>query len=321
MNNSLVVSSYPHIRSKETVSRIMLDVILALVPAAIASVIIFGWRSLLVIGVSVLSAVISEALIQKIMKKPITIKDLSAVVTGILLAYNLSPAVPLWIVAVGAVIAIVLVKQVFGGLGQNFMNPALAARAILLAAWPVQMTTWKKPIIDAVANATSSATPLPILKDGETWAKLPPLMDVFVGKVGGSIGEISALALLIGAGYLLIRKVINWRIPASFIGTVALLTWIFGYNGLFTGRWEYHIFSGGLMLGAFFMANDYATSPVTPKGQIIMGIGCGVITTVIRLAGGYPDGVSYSILIMNIAAPLIERYTRPRIYGEVKANV
>ncbi|MGI5850644.1 MAG: RnfABCDGE type electron transport complex subunit D [Caldicoprobacterales bacterium] len=321
MDNTITVSASPHIRSKESVSRIMLDVILALIPAAIAAVIIFGWRVLLVIVVSVMGAVITEAVIQKLMKKPITIKDLSAVVTGILLAYNMPPTVPIWIVLIGSIIAIALVKQAFGGLGQNFMNPALAARAILFAAWPVQMTNWQRPIIDAFSNATSSATPLPILKDGETWAKLPPLWDVFVGKIGGSIGEISALALLLGAAYLLIRGVINWRIPITYIATVGLLTWIFGTDGLFTGRGLYHIFSGGLILGAFFMATDYPTSPVTPLGQIIMGIGCGIVTSIIRLVGGYPGGVSYSILIMNVATPLIERYTRPRIYGEVKNNV
>ena len=338
MNNTLTVSSSPHITSGESVSRIMLDVILALIPAGIAAVIFFGWRAALVIGVSVLSAVAAEAVYQKLMKKPVTIRDFSAVVTGILLAYNLPPTIPLWIVVVGAVIAIVLVKQIFGGIGHNFMNPALAARAILLAAWPVEMTTWESPIIDGVSNATraatssatvdgvsnatSSATPLAILKSGDgVWADLPPLWDVFVGRIGGCIGEISALALLLGAAYLLIRRVINWRIPITYIATVGLLTWFFGKDGLFTGHGLYHIFSGGLILGAFFMATDYSTSPVTPKGQIIMGIGCGIITTVIRILGGYPGGVSYSILIMNVATPLIERYTRPRIYGEVRGNV
>lgn len=322
MNKTLTVSSSPHIRSKESVSRIMLDVVLALIPAAIAAVINFGWRVVLVMGVSVLAAVATEALIQKFMKKPVTIKDFSAVVTGVLLAYNLPPTIPLWIVVVGSIIAIALVKQIFGGLGQNFMNPALAARAILLAAWPVEMTTWKLPNVDAITNATSGATPLAILKSGDgVWAELPSLLDLFIGRIGGSIGEVSALALLLGAAYLFYRRIINWRIPVTYIATVALLTWIFGKDGLFTGQGIYHVFAGGLLLGAFFMATDYSTSPVTPKGQIIMGIGCGILTAVIRLVGGYPGGVSYSILIMNIATPLIERYTRPRIYGEVKANV
>ncbi len=326
MESTLIVSSSPHIRTKESVSRIMLDVVLALIPAAIAAVITFGWRVVLVIGVSVLSAVITEALCQKLMGKPITIRDYSAVVTGVLLAYNLPSTIPIWIVVVGSVIAIALVKQIFGGLGQNFMNPALAARAILLAAWPVEMTNYELPNIDALSNATSgatsAATPLAILKDGDgVWATLPSLWDVIIGKVGGSIGEVSAIALLLGVAYLFYRRVINWRIPLTFIGTVALLTWIFGKDGLFTGHGIYHIFAGGLILGAFFMATDYSTSPVTPKGQILMGIGCGIITTVIRLVGGYPGGVSYSILIMNIATPLIDRYTRPRVYKEVENNV
>lgn len=318
MNSTLTVSSSPHIRSNESVSRIMLDVVLALIPAAIAAVINFGWRVVLVIGVAVISAVITEALFQKFMKKPVTIKDFSAVVTGVLLAYNLPPAIPLWIVVVGSVIAIALVKQIFGGLGHNFMNPALAARAILLAAWPVEMTSWMTPGVDV----TSSATPLAILKGAEAAGEhLPSFWNTFIGNIGGSIGEVSALALLLGAAYLFYRRVINWRIPVTYIATVALLTWVFGKDGLFTGHGIYHIFVGGLLLGAFFMATDYSSSPVTPKGQIVMGIGCGVLTAIIRLVGGYPGGVSYSILLMNIATPLIEKYTQPRIYGEVKSNV
>ncbi|HZJ83737.1 MAG TPA: RnfABCDGE type electron transport complex subunit D [Clostridia bacterium] len=319
MNNSLTVSSSPHIRSKDSVSRIMLDVVLALIPAAIVAVIYFGWRVVLVIGVSVVSAVATETLLQKFMKKPITIKDFSAVVTGVLLAYNLPPTIPLWIVVIGSVIAIALVKQIFGGLGQNFMNPALAARAILLAAWPVQMTSWLAP---GAADATSTATPLAILKNVEAAGdRLPSLWNVFIGNIGGSIGEVSAAAILLGAAYLLYRRVIRWRVPLTYIGTVALLTWIFGKSGLFTGHGIYHVFAGGLLLGAFFMATDYSSSPVTPKGQIIMGIGCGILTAIIRLVGGYPGGVSYSILIMNIATPLIDRYTMPKKYGEVGSNV
>jgi len=295
----------------------MFDVVLALIPAALAAVYFFGVRVLFIIGLSVLSAVLTEALIQKLTKKPITINDWSAVVTGILLAYNLPPTAPWWLPVIGSAIAIALVKHAFGGLGQNFMNPALAARAILLAAWPVRMTSWQIPGVDTV----STATPLAILKGTEAGAaQLPSLWDAFLGNIGGCIGETSALALLIGAAYLLYRGVINWRIPFTFIGTVALLTWIFGGDGLFTGNAIMHILTGGLILGAFFMATDYPSSPVTPLGQIIMGIGCGIITSVIRLYGGYPEGVSYSILIMNIAAPLIDRYTEPRIYGEVKNN-
>jgi electron transport complex protein RnfD len=224
----------------------------------------------------------------------------------------------LWLPAIGSAIAIALVKQAFGGLGHNFMNPALAARAILLAAWPVHMTAW----FQAGTDAISTATPLAILKGLEgSIEQLPSLWEIIIGTPWGCIGETSNLALLLGAAYLLFRRIINWRIPFTFIGTVALLTWIIGPRGLFTGNGIYHIFSGGLILGAFFMATDYSSSPVTPKGQIIMGIGCGILTSIIRIFGGYPEGVSYSILLMNIATPLIDRYTMPRIYGEVKPSV
>jgi electron transport complex protein RnfD len=316
--NSLIVSSSPHIYSKESISRIMLDVVLALIPAIVAAVYFFGGRIVLIIAVSVLTAVATEAIIQKLMKKPVTIRDWSAVVTGVLLAFNLPPAVPLWLPAIGSAIAIALVKQAFGGLGHNFMNPALAARAILLAAWPVHMTAW----FQAGTDAISTATPLAILKGLEgSIEQLPSLWEIIIGTPWGCIGETSNLALLLGAAYLLFRRIINWRIPFTFIGTVALLTWIIGPRGLFTGNGIYHIFSGGLILGAFFMATDYSSSPVTPKGQIIMGIGCGILTSIIRIYGGYPEGVSYSILLMNIATPLIDRYTTPRIYGEVKPGV
>jgi len=312
----------------------MLDVVLALVPAGIAAMLVFGWRVLLVVGVAVLFAVLTEALIQKLTKQPITINDFSAVVTGVLLAYNLPPNAPLWLPAIGSIIAIALVKQPFGGLGHNFMNPALAARAILLAAWPVQMTNWTIPEIakvggnvttsttaTAATDALSGATPLAILKSGAGIEALPSFWNIFIGNIGGCIGEVSSLALLIGAVYLLYRRVINWRIPFTYIGTVALLTWIFGGDGLFTGNGIYHIFVGGLILGAFYMATDYSSSPVTPTGQIIMGVGCGILTAVIRLIGGYPEGVSYSILLMNVATPLIDKYTMPRVFGEVKSNV
>ncbi len=326
----LIVSSSPHVYSKDTTARIMLDVVLALLPAAAAGVYFFGGRAALIMVISVLSAVMTEAIVQKLMKKPVTISDWSAVVTGLMLAFNLPPTVPLWLPVVGSAIAIALVKQAFGGLGHNFMNPALAARAILLAAWPVYMTTWADPIHGAMgavnaaasADAVSSATPLAILKGLEgTQEQLPPLWSIIVGGTRGCLGETSDLALLLGAAYLLWRRVISWRIPFSFISTVALLTWVLGPQGLFTGNAIYHIFSGGLILGAFYMATDYSSSPVTPKGQIIMGIGCGIITSIIRLYGGYPEGVTYSILLMNVAAPLIDRFTMPRIYGEVRADV
>lgn len=310
----LIVSSSPHVRANSSISKIMRDVVIALIPAVIAAAIFFGLKALFIIGVSIASAVLTEAFIEYITKKPITISDWSAVITGLLVAFNLPPTAPWWLAAIGSAFAIAIVKQLFGGLGYNFLNPALAARAFLLASWPVRMTTWIKPGADAV----STATPLAILKGTEAAGNLPSLWDMFIGNIGGCIGETSTLALLIGAAYLLYKGVIKWRIPTIYIATVALLTWIIGPNGIFTGQPLYHILSGGLILGAFFMTTDYVTSPVTPLGQIIMGLGCGIITTVIRLYGGYPEGVSYSILFMNVATPLIERYTVPKKFGEVK---
>ncbi|MGE4282687.1 MAG: RnfABCDGE type electron transport complex subunit D [Clostridia bacterium] len=325
INNRLTVSSSPHVRSEETVSGIMFDVVLALCPALIAGAYFFGLRALLVIATTVLSCVAAEYLWQKLCKKPTSIHDWSAVVTGLLLAFNLPVTIPLWMPVIGGFFAIIIVKQLFGGLGQNFMNPALAARAFLLASWPVAMTKWVNPFeqlsLTGAADVVSSATPLAILKGAEAAGQaMPSYIDLFIGRIGGSIGETSALMLLLGGGYLIYRKVISWRIPVSFIGTVAVLTFILGKDGFFTGDVLTHVLSGGLMLGAFFMATDYASSPVTPKGQIIMGIGCGLITSIIRLYGGYPEGVSYSILLMNIVTPLIDRYTAPVKFGEVKTR-
>ncbi|MCR1899890.1 RnfABCDGE type electron transport complex subunit D [Irregularibacter muris] len=316
----LTASSSPHVRSKEDVSIIMRDVVIALLPAFICSIYFFGMKALTLTLVAVLVAVGTEALIQKLMKKPITINDWSAVVTGVLLAFNLPAGAPWWIALIGSVFAIAIVKHAFGGIGQNFMNPALAARAFLLASWPTRMTaaafTWP-----GGADAVATATPLELLKGAEgVVGELPSIASLFMGNVAGTIGETSALALIIGGAYLLYRKVITWRIPTIYIGTVAVLTFIFGQDGLFTGNVLYHLFAGGLMLGAFYMATDYSSSPVTPRGQIIYALGCGIITSAIRLWGGYPEGVSYSILLMNVAAPLIDKYTMPKIYGEVKAN-
>lgn len=310
MTERFTVSPSPHIWGKNSVSRVMLDVILALIPAAVASAYFFGVRVLLIMGISVVMAVFTEAIIQLIRKKPVTTGDLSAVVTGLLLSYTLPSTVPLWIPVIGSFTAIALVKQAFGGLGQNFMNPALTARAILIAAWPMHMIMYAIPGVDGM----TTATPLAILKAGES--ELPSLWYAFVGNIGGSLGETSALALLLGAAYLLYRKVISWRTPFVFIGTVGVLTWVLGPEGLFTGDGVYAVFLGGLILGAFFMATDYASSPMTPKGKIIMGIGCGILTVIIRLYGGYPEGVSYAILIMNLLVPLIDRYTVPRVFGE-----
>lgn len=303
------VSSSPHIHSKDSIQSIMRDVFIALLPATLVGVWVFKFQALIVILLSIGACVGAEALWQKLTHQKITVSDYSAAVTGLLLAMNLPPTVPFWLPIVGGAFAIIIAKQLFGGLGQNFINPALAARAFLLASWPVQMTTWT---IDGV----TTATPLGILKEGS--GVLPQITDLILGNVGGTIGETSAIALLIGGVYLIYKKVISVRIPATFIGTVLILTWILGRGGMFYPNAIYEIFAGGLFLGAFFMATDYSSSPVTVKGQYIMGLGCGIITTVIRLYGGYPEGVSYSILIMNLAVPLIDRYTQPRIFGEVK---
>lgn len=308
-NTMYTVSSSPHIRSKDNISNIMRDVLIALLPATAAGIYFFKTQALLVILVSVFSCVGAEALWQKATGQKIKVGDYSAAVTGLLLAFNMPPSVPLWIPVVGGAFAIIIVKQFFGGLGQNFMNPALAARAFLLASWPVLMTNWT---VDGVASATT----LGLLKEGGD--ALPSLWNLFIGNVGGCIGETSAAALIIGGLYLLYRRIISWRIPVTYIGTVFILTWILGRNGMFTGNPLIEILAGGLMLGAFFMATDYSTSPITPWGQIIMGIGCGVLTSIIRVYGGYPEGVSYSILIMNLFVPIIDRFTTPKVFGGAK---
>lgn len=301
----LSASSSPHIRAKEDTGVIMRDVAIALIPALIASVYYFGMDAFILTLVSVVTAVVTEGLIQKIIKKPIRITDGSAVVTGMLLAFNLPPTAPWWLAVIGSAFAIAIVKEAFGGIGQNFMNPALAARAFLLASWGTRMTAFRWPDI------VGTATPLAMLEAG---GDLPSYMNLFLGNIAGTLGETSTLAILIGAAYLLYRGVIGWRIPVIYIGTVAVITFVAGSDPI------YHLLSGGLMLGAFFMATDYSSSPVTAKGQVIFALGCGILTSVIRLWGGYPEGVSYSILLMNVATPLIDKYIRPRIYGEVKQN-
>lgn len=317
MENNLLAGSSPHIKSSENVQGIMRDVLIALLPAAAASIYFFKLQAVLLILVTVISCVAAEYLWSRLVKKANTLNDLSAVVTGVLLAFNLSPLVPLWIAAIGGAFAIIIVKQLFGGLGHNFVNPALAARAFMMASWPVQMTSWKIPGIDAV----SSATPLALIKSGsEATGQLPGLFQLFIGNVGGCLGETSALALLLGAVYLLAKRIITFETPVAFIGTVALMTWIIGGDKPFTGDFAYQILAGGLMLGAFYMATDYTTSPVTFKGRIIMGVGCGLLTAVIRMFGGYPEGVSYSILLMNLAVPMIDRYIIPKSFGGVVKN-
>ena len=303
-----IMSPSPHVRSSESTARIMRDVIIALLPATAFGVYIFGLNALWVVLSSVAAAMLTEALLQKLMNKKITVSDGSAALTGLLLALNLPPAVPIWIPILGSVFAIAIVKQCFGGLGHNFINPALAARAFLLVSWPTAMTTWTIPGADAV----SSATPLAALKLG---GELSSYSDMFLGSIGGCIGETSAIALIIGGLYLIARRVIDPRIPVIYIGTVALLTWVAGPQGMFTGDALYHILGGGLMLGAFFMATDYTTSPMSASGKMVFAAGCGILTSVIRLWGGYPEGVSYSILLMNLVVPLIDRAFLPKRFG------
>lgn len=310
MQQELILSGSPHIKSSQKTSRIMLDVVIALIPACIAAVYFFGAGCLMTIALCIISAVGCEAAVQYFTKKAVTISDLSAVVTGLLLALNLPPNVPWYIPVCGSAFAIIIVKQCFGGLGHNFMNPALAARCFLLISWPVAMTTFVAPF--AGVDAVASATPLGILKEGGD--AIPGLFDMFIGKVGGSMGETSVLALLIGGVYLLIRRVISWRIPLTYLGTVAIFTLCTGQPAMVL----FELFAGGLMLGAFFMATDYVSSPSSPKAQLVFGIGCGVVTMVVRLWGGYPEGVSFSILFMNLLTPLLDKALRPKVFGEVK---
>lgn len=307
---NFVVSGTPHVRSKESIQSIMRDVIIALVPATAAGIYYFGISALILIIAAIVSSVVFEALCQKIMKKPVTVSDLSAVVTGLLLAMNLPAAAPIWVAVVGSAFAIIFGKQLFGGLGQNFINPALAGRAFLLASYPTEMTTWSVPNGLEVADAATYATPLAQLKAGHLDASLGELL---LGQCGGTIGETCAIALIIGGVYLLYKHVISWKIPVIYIATVAILFGVIGRHGMRMPLQE--IMAGGVMLGGIFMATDYASSPVTPKGQIIFAVGAGLITYLIRTFGGYPEGVSYSILIMNCCVPLIERFTEPTIFG------
>ncbi len=308
--NNMKVSVSPHIKDKTSTATIMRDVLIALGPALIASVIIFGARALLVTAVCVAFAVGGEWVFEKIVKKPSTIGDLSAAVTGVLLAFNLPVGIPLWQAALGSLIAIIIVKQLFGGLGQNFANPAITARIIMLLAFSSTMTTWVIP------DAVSTATPLVILKGAEGGGTLPTIANMFLGVRGGCLGETSAVALLIGGAYLLIRRVISWHTPVAFIGTVFLFTLLVKGNVDYS---VYQVLSGGLLIGAFFMATDYSTTPNTDWGRIVFGIGCGLITVLIRVWGNYPEGVSFSILLMNILTPYISKATRKKPLGGVKA--
>jgi len=306
--NLLIVSSSPHLHSANKVSTAMRDVCIALLPALVGAVYFFGMAAATVILTCVITALLSEVIAPKIMHREVTISDGSAVVTGLLLAFCLPSTIPLWIAAIGSAVAIIIGKQFFGGLGCNIFNPALIGRAFLVASWPVAMTTWVTPL-----DGVTTATPLGIIKEGLS-EQLPSLGQLFMGNVAGCLGETSALALIVGGLYLLYKGHIDWRIPFSYLGTVFVVTAVVGADPLF------HLLSGGLMLGAFFMATDWVTTPITKKGRLLFGVGCGLLTVLIRLMGGYPEGVCYSILLMNLATPLIDRYTKARVFGGVKKH-
>lgn len=319
----------PHIHTDHDTRDIMMTLIIALLFPSAAGIYFFGTSALWIIFVSVVSAVAAEWVWQKLAKKPVRINDLSAVVTGLILALNLPSTVPLWVPAVGSVFAIIIVKQLFGGIGHNFLNPAIAARAVLLASWPVLMTTWVLPARfigsnPIAADIATFATPLASIKNvagtqnGFFGITAPTyswsLLDLFIGNIPGTIGETCKLAILCGLGILLITGVVKWHIPVVFVGTVAVFSWILGMNPLVA------VLSGGVLFGAVFMATDYVTNPMLVKGRIIFAFGCGIIVCLIRRFGNYPEGVTYAILIMNIVTPLIDKYTKRKIYGEVKEN-
>ena len=306
---NLIVSSAPHVVSPVNTSRIMLDVIIALVPAVAMATFVFGMRALLLTAVCAASCVFFEYAVEKILKRDVTIGDLSAAVTGVILSLNLPANLPFWMACVGSFIAIVIVKQLFGGMGQNFANPAITARVALLVGFASAMTNFPLPLSQQTADAITGATPLALFAKG---LEVPSNGAMFFGTIGGSMGETSALALLIGGAYLLFKKVIEPTIPACFIGTVAVMALLTGNDPIF------HVCAGGVMLGAIFMATDYVTSPITTKGKVIFGVGCGLLTMIIRLYASYPEGVSFAILIMNILTPHIDNLTIPALNGVPK---
>ncbi len=340
MTRMFNLSSSPHIRDDIGIPKIMYSVVIALLPALIGAVYFFGLAALLVIALCVVTCIATEGILQRLMGKPMTYLDGSAIVTGILLAFNLPSNVPWWLAVIGSTFAIGVGKMTFGGLGYNFMNPALLARVFLLVSWPVPMTTW--PVAHGSGiDAVTAATPLAVMKTSTAvlanrtahsidevntaLAAINNLKDsywqMFVGQTGGSLGETSELLLLIGAAFLLYKRYIGLQIPLSYLGTIGVLAWIFGgYEGLCTGPWLFHLLSGGVVLGGFFMATDMVTSPLTVKGGIIFGVGAGIITTAIRIWGGYPEGCSFSIILMNLVVPYIDRYTRPVVFGKVVAK-
>ena len=315
MSELLHVSSSPHVRSKITTNDIMLMVVIALLPTTIFGIYNFGPRALLLILLSVATCVLTEYVYEKLMKKPVTVKDFSAVVTGLLLALNLPASVSWFVPVIGGIFAILIVKQLFGGLGQNFMNPALAARCFLLISFSGQMTDFSVPKGawgNIAVDTVSGATPLALLKSGET----ADVLSLFIGNVQGTIGETSAIAILIGAIFLLCMKIIDLRIPLTYLASFVIFIAIFGGHGLDPNYILVHLFGGGLMLGAWFMATDYVTSPITKKGQIVYGVILGVLTGLFRLFGGSAEGVSYAIIFSNLLVPLIERVTMPTAFGK-----
>ena len=308
MNEKLIVSTSPHLKNRIKTKNIMLDVIIALAPALIAAIVIFGFRALLLVMVTVATCVLAEYGAQKVLKRQQTICDLSAVVTGILLAFTLPVQLPIWMAILGGMVAIVLIKQIFGGIGHNFVNPALTARIILFISFPLAMTFWTPPFAyydqTATTEAVSAATPLSILNDEYT-EDLPSHLDLFFGLTPGSLGEVSTFALILGGIYLVIKKIITLTIPLIFILTVFIFAALFGQDPVI------HLLSGGLFLGAIFMATDYATSPLTDRGKAIYAVGCGFLTIIIRVFGDLLEGVAFAIIVMNILVPFIERITMP----------
>ena len=320
MANKLIVAPAPHVQTAQSTTRIMRDVVIALMPALVVSMVVFGVDVLRVTALSVACCVLFEYLIQRfLVGGSLTIGNWSAVVTGVLLAFNLPASIPWWIVVIGAFVAIAIAKMTFGGLGKNPFNPALVGRVFLLIAYPVQMTTFPRPV-GPIADAFSGATPLAAVKSGAMGLGNLDFQDMLFGSIPGSLGEVSALLLLLGGLYLLWRRVITWHIPVSVLGTMALFALIAAAAGGMRGEllWEYplfHLLAGGAILGAVYMATDYSTSPMTHKGMVVYGVGIGVITMCIRLWGAYPEGVSFAILIMNAVVPLINKYVKPRRFG------
>jgi len=319
-DNILTVSTSPHIRSEESISKIMWNVNAALAPAALFGIYNFGIHALIVIVVSIIAAVAGEYFVQKVRGKEITISDGSAFLTGLLLAMCLPPTLPPYMAAIGSFIAIIICKHSMGGLGWNIFNPAHIGRAAIMVSWPVAMTTWSR--LTTSVDTVTSATPLNILKQQgyaklvETFGGTPNLYKaLFLGTRNGSIGETSTILLVLGGVYLIYKRYVNWQVPVLMILTVGVITWVFGPAGLFTGDPVFHMMAGGLIIGAFFMATDMVTIPITIKGQIIFAIGAGALTALIRLKGGYPEGVCYSILLMNAVSPLIDRVCPPIKFG------